>query len=87
MGGIGVPGSELLLTQSRKIARINGVSEEQIKETNRVNAELYKIAISQGSDSALAEKMKAVGPEINDNMTGMLLSPWFRTFISINPDE
>jgi len=42
---------------------------------------LYQIATSQGSDSIPAEKMKAIGPEINDNITGMLLSPWFEPFI------
>jgi len=87
MGGIGVSGADLLLLQSEKISRINGIPEEEIKETVRKNGELYQIATSEGSDSVLAEKMKEVGPEINENMTGMLLSPWFRTFLSIAPDE
>ena len=56
MGGIGVPGSELLLTQSRKIADINGVPDEQINETTRINGELYEIALSEGSDSDLIKK-------------------------------
>lgn len=87
MGGIGVSGSELLLTQSKDIARINGVPDEQIDETTRINSELYEIAMSEGSDSLLMEKMKEVDPRLNENMIQMLLSPWFRTFLAIDPDE
>lgn len=87
MGGIGVSGAELLLLQSEKISRINGIPEEEIKRTVRKNGELYQIATSEGSDSVLQVKMKEVEPSINDNMMGMLLSPWFRTFLSIDPDE
>ncbi len=48
---------------------------------------MYEIALSEGSDSVLINKMKAVSPELNDNMVQMLLSPWFRTFLAIDPDE
>ncbi len=87
MGGIGVSGSELLLTQSRKIAEINGVPDEQLNETTRINGELYEIALSEESDSVLINKMKAVSPELNDNMVQMLLWPWYRTFLAMDPDE
>lgn len=51
MGGIGVTGAELLLVQAEKIARINGVPED----------------------------------EINDGTLHMLLLPWFRAFLAIDP--
>ncbi len=87
MGGIGVTGSELLLTQSRDIARLNGVPDEQINETIRINSELYEIALSEGSDSVLINKMKAISPELNDNIVQMMLWPWFRTFLALDPDD
>jgi pimeloyl-ACP methyl ester carboxylesterase len=86
MGGIGVPGSSLLLMQSRKISEINGIPEEKINQTIKKNQALYQIAESHGSDSVLREKMKRVYPDISDPMARMLLSPWFRTFLSIDPD-
>ena len=87
MGGIGVSGSELLLLQARKMAELNGVPEEEINETIRTNEVLYELALSEDSDSLIAEKMREVGPDINDNMINMLLWPWFRTFLSIDPDS
>ncbi len=87
MGGMGIPGSELLLTQSKDIARLNGVPDEQINETIRINGELYEIAMSEGSDSLLMKKMKEVDSRLNENMFQMFLSPWFRTFLAIDPDE
>ncbi len=43
MGGIGVTGSELLLTQSKDIARINGVPDEEITETIRIMVSCMKL--------------------------------------------
>jgi pimeloyl-ACP methyl ester carboxylesterase len=86
MGGMGVPGSDLLLMQSRKISEINGIPEKEIDETVKKNRALYQIAITHGSDSVLMQKMKGMDPAISDGMVRMLLSPWFRTFLSIDPD-
>ena len=87
MGGIGVSGAELLLEQAEIISRINGIPEDQIFFATETNRALYEVAVSKGSDSLLAGKMKEIQPELNDNMAGLLLSPWFRTFLAIDPDE
>ena len=86
MGGIGVKGSELLLLQSRMMAAISGVPEEEISEMTRKNRILYEIAGSTESDSVVAQKLKEADPEIDENLYGMLQWNWFRTFLSLEPD-
>lgn len=60
LGGPGVRGDELLLMQSAALGRAMGVSEEQISEANRLNRELYSIAMSDGDIPALREKVVGV---------------------------
>ena len=87
MGGTGVNGIDVLLTQAELISRINGIPEDQIYITTETNRALYEIAASSGSDSLLAIEMREVQPELDDNMVNMLLSPWLRTFFSIDPGD
>jgi pimeloyl-ACP methyl ester carboxylesterase len=60
LGGPGVRGDELLLMQSAALGRAMGVSEEQISEANRLNRELYSIAMSDGDVPTLREKVVGV---------------------------
>ncbi len=85
MGGIGVTGAELLLIQAEKIARINGVSEDDINAIVSKNNAYYSTVLEGGSDSVITNKLKNADPEINDGALQMLLLPWFRTFLSIDP--
>jgi pimeloyl-ACP methyl ester carboxylesterase len=85
MGGIGVTGAELLLVQAEKIARINGVPEDEIKAIVSKNNAYYSTVLEGGSDSVIIEKLKIVDPEINDGTLHMLLLPWFRAFLAIDP--
>ena len=86
MGGIGINGAELLLIQAEKLARINGVPEEDIKELVSKNEMYYNIVLDGGPDSVIIEKLRDADPEINDGILQMLLLPWFQTFLSIDPD-
>jgi len=87
MGGVGISGSDLLLIQSEKMSRISGVPEDEIQQTLEYNRKLYEIAKSDEADSVLAVKMKEAVPGLGDNMLSMILSSWFRTFISLDMDE
>ncbi len=86
MGGVGIPGSELLLIQAEKMSRIAGVPEEEIKQTLENNRKLYDIARSDEPDSIIAVKMKEAVPEVDESIFNMLQSDWVRTFISLDMD-
>jgi len=86
MGGVGIPGSDLLLIQAEKMSRIAGATEEEIRQTLENNRKLYEIAKSDEPDSVIAVKMKEAVPEVEDNMLSMLQWSWFRTFISLDMD-
>ncbi len=98
-------GDELLLMQNAALGRASGLSESQIAQANKINRELYSIAMSEGDVSTLRKK-------IVDTMNGViestpsltaqqkeaqkaqveaqadqLLSPWIRTFLSLDPSE
>ena len=85
MGGFGVTGSELLLLQARAMAEITGVPEEEIDEIVETNRVLYEITKTGESDSVVGEKIREAEPEINEGLYNMLLWPWFRTFLSLDP--
>jgi len=86
MGGVGIKGSELLLLQSSKMAVITGIPEEEFAETSRMNRILYEIAGSTDSDSVVAQKLREANPGIENSNYNGLLMPWFRTFLSLEPD-
>jgi pimeloyl-ACP methyl ester carboxylesterase len=85
MGGIGIPGTKLLLLQSAKMAAISGMSEEQITELTALNRTLYTIAQSNESDTVVERKLKEAAPDIDPNQLQMLQWPWFRTFLALDP--
>jgi pimeloyl-ACP methyl ester carboxylesterase len=86
MGGVGIKGSELLLLQSSKMAVITGIPEDEFAETSRMNRILYEIAGSTDSDSVVAQKLREANPGIENNNYNGLLMPWYRTFLSLEPD-
>ena len=85
MGGIGIPGSELLLSQSENLARINGVPEEEITEIKEKNRALYAIAGSGLEDSLMDVKCIEAVPDLDESMLNTLKWVWFRTFLSLDP--
>lgn len=87
MGGIGIEGKDLLLLQSGKMAELSGVSQEEIKAIKEKDRTLYEIASGDYNDSILVQKLKEADPEINEDLLNMLQWNWFRTFLSLNPDD
>ncbi len=85
MGGVGVSGSELLLLQVRRMSEISGAPDEEIEESIISSRVLYDIAKTNESDSVVGQKIKEADPDINEGLYNMLLSPWFRTFLSLEP--
>ncbi|MEN6499561.1 MAG: alpha/beta fold hydrolase [Rectinema sp.] len=57
LAGPGVQGDELLLQQNAALDRAFGLSDEQISEANRLNRELYSIAMSGGIMTELRKKI------------------------------
>lgn len=87
MGGIGIRGKELLLLQSEKMAVISGVPREEIETNTEKNNILYDIAMQESNDSVLVQKLREADPGISGEMLNMLKWGWFRTFLSLDPDE
>ena len=71
MGGIGINGKELLLLQSKKMAKISGIPEEEIEELTRTNGILYEIAATEKNDSLLVQKLREADPDINENLAAI----------------
>jgi len=85
MGGLGIPGTDLLLIQSAKMARISGVPEEEIVSITEKNQKLYQIASSELDDSLMVLKCREAVPDLEENTLNMLKLPWFRTFLALDP--
>jgi fermentation-respiration switch protein FrsA (DUF1100 family) len=86
MGGIGIPGKDLLLIQSAKMARIHGTPQDQIEAITEINETLYEIAMEESEDSILVQRIRETVPNLDDAQLNMLRSPWFRTFLALDPD-
>lgn len=86
MGGIGIPGSDLLLIQSEKMARISGLPEEEIASITEKNRKLYQIAKSDVNDSILVLRSKEAVPDLDEATVNMLKWSWFRTFLRLDPE-
>lgn len=87
MGGIGIPGTDLLLTQYEKLARINGTPEEEIAKIRETNRRLYAIASSGLEDSLMVIRCREAVPELDEEMLNMLKWIWFKSFLSLDPDS
>jgi fermentation-respiration switch protein FrsA (DUF1100 family) len=86
MGGIGIPGKDLLLLQSAKISRLHGMPQAQIDAIIETNETLYEIAMEESEDSILVQRIREAVPNLDDAQLNMLRSPWFRTFLALDPD-
>ncbi|UUC44122.1 alpha/beta hydrolase family protein [Flavobacterium cerinum] len=49
LGGPGIPGDKILLIQQRLIARASGISEQEIRQTERINKRIFSI-VKKSSD-------------------------------------
>jgi len=87
LAGTGIQGRELLFLQNAAIARAAGADEASIAEANRINTSLYAIAMETGEDAMLRKEIVSTlksGPQA-ELIADQLLSPWFRTFLALDP--
>ena len=87
LAGPGVRGDELLLMQNAALARASGSDGSHIEKANRINAALYAVAGRTGDPAVLREEIISIlkpGPQA-ELIADQLLSPWFRTFLSLDP--
>ncbi len=87
LAGPGVRGDELLLMQNAALARASGSDGSFIEKANRINAALYAVAGRTGDLAVLREEIISIlkpGPQA-ELIADQLLSPWFRTFLSLDP--
>ncbi|MCX7027980.1 MAG: alpha/beta fold hydrolase [Spirochaetes bacterium] len=101
LAGPGLSGEKLLYLQNAAIARASGVGETAIAGANAKNASLYAIAMGNDKPAAkrsriveiylgmlpqgAAPGIRAALEEEADRAADQLLSPWFITFLSLDP--
>jgi uncharacterized protein len=89
LAGTGIRGVELLFLQGAAIARAAGADEASIAGAKKINASLYAIAMR--TDEEAAHREEIISTLKSEPQAGLiadqLLSPWFRTFLALNPAE
>jgi uncharacterized protein len=101
LAGPGLPGEQILYLQNAAIARASGVSEAAIAGANAKNAWLYAIAMGHDEPAVKREKIleiyrgmlpQGASPSqasaieaVADQAADQLLSPWFSTFLALDP--
>lgn len=97
LAGTGVNGAEVLISQTRAISKLMGVSEEYLASSEKINKSIYDVIFeSDKNDPSLKEKCMA---RVRQNSTSPIneeailkgidnaLDPWFYYFIKYSPYE
>lgn len=93
LAGPGVPGSEVIVSQSEAIMRAQGYPEAMIATSREANQAIYGIILSKlplpdRQAAVVKELMKAGVPKANaEGQVSALFSPWFMTFLSLDPRD
>jgi uncharacterized protein len=114
MAGSGVPGEEILYTQSALILKAMGASEEMVAQQRKAQERMYSILKREKENGAAEKALRAVCSELQIHPTPdpakaaaatkekspqeaghfpaaqeaglhMMLSPWFRFFLTYDP--
>ncbi|HRY33483.1 MAG TPA: alpha/beta fold hydrolase [Bacteroidales bacterium] len=99
LAGPALPGDDLLLRQNRLIAEAMGSDSKQLKEADKTNREIFSIVKKTADTAAAAMKIRKILQEnltSSDNTEAgnaayieaqirQLNSPWFRTFLTLDP--
>ena len=92
MAGPGVKGLEVLEDQTAAIMRAQNIPEEIIDQTVALNMSIYHLVLD--SSKSLAERRKAVyemletanlAPSAIETQIDALFSPWYVTFLELDP--
>ena len=93
LAGPGLPGTEVIISQSEAIMRAQGYPESMIQTAKKANEAIYRIILSSlpiadRKAAAVKELIKAGVPkESAEGQIAALFSPWFMTFLSLDPRE
>lgn len=77
MAGSGVPGDEIIVEQTRLIARANGATPQQADQD--ANEERAILDLVKSGDT---EKLRSM---LHGNVPAAFTSPWYRTFLTLDP--
>ncbi len=100
LAGPGLPGEEILYSQAALILKANGANDEALAR-QRASQEIIFNALKQEKDTAAAEKKmregfdkliasateveKVQAKQTLETQIGLVLSPWFRHFLTYDP--
>lgn len=101
LAGPGVDGKEVLLTQGKRAAELEGYPEEDIKNSQETSKKVFKISANYKGESS-KEEIIALFKELRTKMTSekakkeftddaikgqadMITSPWMRAFLGYDP--
>lgn len=93
LAGTGVPGSEVMKTQSRDIALAGGALPAQAEEQARLIGEANTAALSEPNLGKVGPRVVALltekgAPPATAEVQGRLLSlPWYRAFLTLAPAD
>ncbi|MBL8176120.1 MAG: alpha/beta fold hydrolase [Bryobacterales bacterium] len=82
LAGTGVPGEEVMYEQAAAIIRANGGNAEQVAANRQVQEKIFALVKSDLDDDAVREKVREAA---GANQAAMAGSPWFRTFVKLDP--
>ncbi len=93
MAGTALPGSEILISQQKAIAKASNIPEEYIQEGININKRLYEIVNNHNNNDDLLKDtlilyLKSIKSIKEDNINEIvkeLTNPWMYYFITHNP--
>lgn len=101
LAGTGLPGEEILYMQGQLILKAEKASDKDLADQKRVQERIFAILKKEKDETAikkqLAELEEELGKEVPDEkdrarmkgamkqQVGIVLSPWFRYFLTLDP--
>ena len=100
LAGTGLTGEQILLRQSALIARGMGAPESAVAQQQALSGQIYAVLKTEPGDAAARRKIEALMTQAtatlppaareaslkqSEAQTAMLLSPWFRFFLTYDP--
>lgn len=88
----GVPGDQLLLLQTGKLARASGADDAAVQKVKEINKGAYALVAQTSNTEALQAALTAyLQQQFNDEdqlkaQVAQMTSPWMRYFIRYNPE-
>ena len=91
LAGTGVPGEQVLLTQTEQAEEAGGVADEQIEADDRIGRVLYRMVRAGKSETEMREALFSAPEEYKPFVEHWqrelhhLKSPWLRFFLTYDP--